>query len=179
LTSWATTAKPGPASPTLAASKPPRIANDGRGARRLGEGLRNPLELAGGIERVVDDAADATLELVDKSALVGVAVLGWPRPPARRESGPINEAFQKKLHVMVLPSTALGIGLVRECAKGEKPSKSKEILTHLERAPGRRPALRWPARRATGGQPSTPFRVFTPAPPGQKFDTEGAHTGAL
>jgi hypothetical protein len=58
LTSWATTAKPGPASPTLAASKPPRIANDGRGARRLGEGLRNPLELAGGIERVVDDAAD-------------------------------------------------------------------------------------------------------------------------
>jgi hypothetical protein len=79
----------------------------GRGARRLGEGLGNPLELAGGIERVDDDAADATLELVDKSAMVGVAVLGWPRPPARREGGTINEAFQKKLHVMVLPSTAL------------------------------------------------------------------------
>jgi hypothetical protein len=154
LTSWATTAKPGPASPTLAASKPPRIANDGRGARRLGEGLRNPLELAGGIERVVDDAADATLELVDKSALVGVAVLGWPRPPARRESGPINEAFQKKLHVMVLPSTALGIGLVRECARSSSSvalaRAARNRRAAFDAIPGVHPGAAGPEVRSRG-----------------------------
>jgi hypothetical protein len=82
--------------------KPPADCDDRAcGARRLGEGLRNPLALAGGIERGVDDAADAALEPVDKSALLRVAVRGWPRPSARREGGTINEAFQKKLHVTV------------------------------------------------------------------------------
>jgi hypothetical protein len=148
------------------------------GARRLGEGLRNPLELAGGIEHVAEDAAEAGLELVDKSAQLRLAVLGGGGGRVRllgAKAEPSTKPFQKKkLDVTVLPSTALRIGLVREWALDEKPYKNKEIRTHLEYAPGRRPALHRPARRATGSPPSTPFRVFTAAPQGQKFDPDGA-----
>ena len=48
----------------------------GGGPRGLGELPRDALEFAGGAQHLVDDAADAGLEFVDKTAQLGFALLG-------------------------------------------------------------------------------------------------------